>query len=170
MTPRPRYLSLQQRIGDPWLSYTLTASDQVHVSTHPDELVRVLNVTNALVPAVVALLGNSSVYTEAVASGQGQGGPFCSGREGLMGGMRHAFPHRHGMPEKVFASLEDWTSRMCDHTDFVVDPGSARSFQQLIAEGDMTFADFLSHEKSVFHSSRPRALTGTIEQRSGTHH
>jgi hypothetical protein len=40
-------------------------------------------------------------------------------------------------------------------------------FSDLLYDGGTTLEDFLLHDKTVQHSSRPRALLGTVEQRSG---
>lgn len=160
MTRRPRYVQQLHTCGPSWLSYTLTASDQCHVSMARDEVIRFSNLTNALVPVVIALCGNSSVFAGGVSD-------FCSAREGLMGRMREHHPWRHGMPMRPFDSLDHWCETICSHQVWV---GTAADrgvpFAVVLQEGQASFADFQSHEKSVFHSSRPRGLTCTLEQRS----
>lgn len=54
MSPRKRYTTLLQAIGDPWLLFTVTASDQVHVDVAEPELVRMINLGNLLSPVMVS--------------------------------------------------------------------------------------------------------------------
>ena len=44
LTPRKRYEAMNKVLGDPWLWFTVTASDQVHVDIAEPELLRVINV------------------------------------------------------------------------------------------------------------------------------
>ena len=90
MTPKPRYGMLHERIGPDWLSFTVTASDQVHVDVAEPEVVAMTNLGNILAPVVIALCGNSSMLA-------GQDAGCCSWREAGMGAI-DAARGRHGMP------------------------------------------------------------------------
>ena len=53
MAKRRRYNTLLRVIGDPWLLFTVTASDQVHIDVTEPELVRMINLGNLLSPLIV---------------------------------------------------------------------------------------------------------------------
>ena len=62
LSPKARYSVLKKVIGQDWLSFTVSASDQLHVDVSRDEITDVLNVSNMLSSVVIAMCGNSSVY------------------------------------------------------------------------------------------------------------
>ncbi len=123
LSPKARYSVLKKVIGQDWLSFTVSASDQLHVDVSRDEITDVLNVSNMLSSVVIAMCGNSSVYvvfyqdscrstnitTRTTNRYAGQQSAFSSSREGLMSSMP-----RHGMPSRPFTSVEDYIDRVCD--------------------------------------------------------
>jgi len=177
MTPKSRYDVLLQAIGDPWLWFTLTASDQVHASVRRHEVIPLTNVANLLAPVTVGLCANSPVYGD-VASG------FCSAREGRMGEI-HAAEHRHGMPAGPYLDVRDMVQRLSAQPfliEMLREPdGSWRHasygqpFTWWLAEHgkdpaatgrqDVQTA-FLWHEHYIWNSARPRNSHGTIELRA----
>jgi gamma-glutamylcysteine synthetase len=112
MTHKHRYKQLLSSMGSPWLWFTVTASDQLHVDIHQNELVAQTNICNLLTPTVVALCGNSSVH-----SGKYSG--FSSSREAAIGlgdlpGVGTTIQQRHGIPTRPFESAVAYTSHVAD--------------------------------------------------------
>ena len=99
MCEKARYGVLHERMGQDWLWFTLTASDQVHVDIGLDELAAVTNTTSLLTAATVGLCGNSSIYHD-------RSSGVCSAREHLMGKI-FSGDHRHGMPA---GPIDSWTN------------------------------------------------------------
>jgi len=145
LSPKARYSVLKKVIGQDWLSFTVSASDQLHVDVSRDEMVDVLNVSNMLSSVVIAMCGNSSVYA-------GQQSAFSSSREGLMSSMP-----RHGMPSKPFRSVEDYIDRVCD-LPFMMRPTNrgwvsvgGKTFREYASEHGADWASFLAHDHYVWH-------------------
>lgn len=167
MTGKHRYQVLLDVLGDVWLSFALTASDQVHASLSREEVVAATNLTNLLAPLTVALCANSSIT-------DGRPAGVCSAREAGMGVIgREAF--RHGMVEGPVAGLGAWVERTLDmahlmHRDGdVVRPASGTFRGWLDAntpDDPAALAAWLYHEHYVWNSARPRAAHGTIELRA----
>jgi gamma-glutamylcysteine synthetase len=168
MCPKPRYGVMLEAMGPPWLWFTLTASDQVHVDIGLSELADATNCTSLLTAATVSLCGNSGIYEDQIS-------PACSSREHLMGKI-HAGNHRHGMPAGPIADLEGLIDqlRVHEHLMYRLDgeprPSSGEFSEFLLTHGNVespeAFEAFLFHEHYVWNSSRPRSAQGTLELRS----
>lgn len=159
ITPKRRYAAFYRSVGRPWLPFTTTASDQVHVDVARDECVGVTNVMNLLSGAIIALTANSSVYA-------GQVGRFCSGREGLL----RALGDRHGMPPRPFADLEDYVWFICQQPCAVLRRGHGyapygRPLAAYVEARGPDLPAFLWHEHYLWYSARPRAQHATVEVR-----
>lgn len=167
MTPKQRYQSLYRAMGSEWLWYTVTASDQTQVAIRRSEAIQMLNFGNLMTPVIIALCGNSPVFSSKLS-------PFCSGREGHHELIR-ASEHRHGMPIRPFRDIYDFVERICQTTYLIhkesglVIPTSRPFYQHLLdcyeREQRADFASFLFHEHYMWNSSRIRAAYGTIEIR-----
>ncbi|HXF64218.1 MAG TPA: glutamate-cysteine ligase family protein [Caldilineaceae bacterium] len=162
MSPKQRYQSLYRAMGDEWLWYAVTASDQTQVDVGRDELVHMLNFGNLMAPVIIALCANSPVYGGALS-------PYCSGREGQMAAI-HASEHRHGMPARPYASIADYVATVSQSTYLIrrehgeVLP-SSHLFTEYLAEHGADFDAFLFHEHYIWNSARLRVAYGTIELR-----
>jgi gamma-glutamylcysteine synthetase len=162
MSPKQRYLSLYRAMGEAWLWYTVTASDQLQFAIGRDEALHMLNYGNLMAPIIIALCANSPVFG-------GKLSPYCSSREGVMAGIRAA-EHRHGMPPAPFASLYDFVRTLSQPTYLIrqaegeVVP-SSRPFAAYLAENGPDFQAFLYHEHYIWNSARLRAAYGTLEVR-----
>ncbi|MBW7882185.1 MAG: hypothetical protein H3C34_06050 [Caldilineaceae bacterium] len=162
MAPKRRYLSLYRAMGKPWLWYTVTAADQLHVSVGRGEMVEMLNFGNLMTPVIIALCANSPVYAAAES-------PFCSAREGVMAEIR-AGEHRHGMIVRPFVDMVDFVREMAQSTYLIVKEGgtiipSSRPFTTYLEEHGADFPAFLFHEHYIWNSARLRAAYGTLELR-----
>lgn len=164
MSPKKRYGILHDVIGDTWLSFTTTASDQVHVDIDRSELVTTLNLGNMLHPVVVALFANSPI-----AGGEDTG--FTSARDGFMGQI-HSASCRHGMTSSPLASVEDWIRMTAQHIFLVRKeegryiPENQGSFIEYMQQKGGTFDDFLMHDHYIWNTARARTAHGTIELRA----
>jgi glutamate--cysteine ligase len=159
ITPKGRYAVFYRSLGRPWLPFTTTASDQVHVDVGRDEVIGVVNVLNLLSGAIIALTANSSVYA-------GRVGRFCSGREGLLRGLGT----RHGMPPRPFADLEDYVRFVCQQPCHVLRRGRTyapygRPLAVYLQARGPDLDAFLWHEHYLWYSARPRAQHATVEVR-----
>jgi gamma-glutamylcysteine synthetase len=162
MSPKQRYQSLYRAMGQEWLWYSVTASDQVQVDITRHELVHMLNFGNLMAPVIIALCANSPVYA-------GQLSPYCSGREGQMAAI-HATEHRHGMPVRPYTSIEDYIATVSDSTFLILRENdivlpSSQLFTDYLAEHGPDFDAFLFHEHYIWNSARLRVAYGTIEIR-----
>jgi len=160
MTPKQRYRVLHRTIGRPYLHFTTTASDQVHVDITRAELVDAINVMNLLSGPIIALTANSSVYA-------GRPGRYISGREGLLARLGD---HRHGMTPRRFATLEEFLAFICGQTCYVLKRDRRyvqyrRPFTTYLAANGPDLAAYLLHEHYMWNSARPRIQHGTIEVR-----
>lgn len=170
MMKKPRYGALLEAIGRDWLSFSLTASDQVHIDIARSEIIDMTNLGNMLSPIIIALCANSPIYTS-LDSG------FCSGREHIMGGI-HAADGRHGMPNEPYTSVKDMITQLVAQPFLIQKKdGEAvpynKPFLEFIDEATaagMPTSDllgaFLYHEHYIWNSARPRAKQATIEFRS----
>ena len=173
LSPKQRYHALADIMGDDWIWYTVTASDQTHVDVSRDEAVSVLNFAILMAPVVVALCANSPVVAGALTGD-------CSGREGRMIGSPHG--ERHGMIARPYADLTDFVARLSrmpallyregerllpDGRPFVevlrADFGMAGSEGAALSPG--CFDAFLLHDHYIWHSARLRTAYGTVELR-----
>ena len=153
MTPKPRYGMLLDRIGADWLSFTVTASDQVHVDVAGPEVVAMTNLGNILAPVVIALCANSPLLG-------GEDAGCCSWREAGMGAI-DAARGRHGMPLRPIASLEEHVSRIVQlphllhKEDGVSMPaqGDFVDFLGTLDDSAAAYAAFLVQEHYVWHLS-----------------
>jgi gamma-glutamylcysteine synthetase len=162
MSPKQRYQSLYRAMGEEWLWYTVTASDQVQIDIGREEMVLMLNFGNLIAPVLIALCANSPVY-------EGEISPYCSGREGRMARI-HAGEHRHGMPARPYASIADYVRTVSQaqflilRDQYEVVP-SSQLFTQYLREHGPDFDAFLFHEHYIWNSARLRVAYGTIELR-----
>lgn len=162
MTSKRRYLALHRAIGRPWLYFTTTASDQVHVDVSRSELLDAINAMNLLAGVVIALTANSSVYTGRVG--------VSSGREALLARLGE---HRHGMTPRRFDRLEQFVTFVCEQTCYVLPKSGEfvryrRPFAAYLASGGSDpgmYEMYRWHEHYVWNSARPRAHHATIEIR-----
>jgi gamma-glutamylcysteine synthetase len=162
MTPKQRYQSLYRAMGEEWLWYTVTASDQTQLAIRRSEALALLNYGNLVAPVIIALCANSPVYGGGVS-------PYCSSREG-----RHlsiqAQEHRHGIPPRPFTDMVDYVATVSQATHLIrrqdnwVMPGS-QPFTTYLNEHGADFEAFLFHEHYLWNSARIRAAYGTIEIR-----
>lgn len=167
MTPKERYQVLLDVLGETWLWFTLTASDQCHVAVSRGEVIAITNLTNLLSPVSIALLAGSPVY-------DGRDSGFCSAREATMGAI-HAGTYRHGMPGGPAADAEAWVRRSFGleylmHKDAAgIHPVRKPFGPWLAASGldeDAGFAAWQYHDHYMWNSTRPRTVHGTVELRS----
>jgi gamma-glutamylcysteine synthetase len=166
--PKSRYRVLLETMGDSWLWFGLTASDQVHVDIGLDELAEATNCTSLLTAITVALCGNSGVVHD-------RDSGVCSGREYLMG---QIFPEacRHGMPTGPIGDLYGLMDQLLGQRQLMqkIDgqprPASGPFSDHLSKLGGPqahgAFEAFLFHEHYIWNSSRPRSAQGTLELRS----
>ncbi len=162
MAPKQRYQSLYRAMGASWLWYTVTASDQCHVSIGQPELIQMLNVGNMMASVLIALCGNSPIFG-------GRSSPFCSAREGRMSAIQ-ANEHRHGMPLRPYTSIADYIHVVAQSTYLIVKSGgeiipSRQPFSEYLREHGPDFDAFLYHEHYIWNSARLRSTYGTIEIR-----
>tara|TARA_B100000609_G_scaffold199573_1_gene204332 strand:+ start:14529 stop:15809 length:1281 start_codon:yes stop_codon:yes gene_type:complete len=163
MSGKKRYGLLLETIGEPWLWFATTASDQLHVSVVRDEVVSLLNIGNVLACVSIALCGNSSVY-----GGQHHG--FISSREGQMKTISSE-QYRHGMPARAIRDIEDWIALsaqqqfLMNKKDGVYEQAEG-TFASFIEENGVDFEAFLMHDHYLWNSARARTAHGTIELRS----
>ncbi|HMV68918.1 MAG TPA: glutamate-cysteine ligase family protein, partial [Myxococcota bacterium] len=167
MTPKRRYQVLLDTLGETWLWFTLTASDQCHVAVSRDEVLPITNLTNLLTPVSIALLAGSPVYG-------GADSGFCSAREATMGRI-HAGTFRHGMPGGPAADAEAWVRRSFGleylmHKDEAGIHPVGRPFGAWLdgagLDEDAAFAAWQYHDHYMWNSTRPRTAHGTVELRS----
>ncbi len=168
MTGKQRYGTLHEVIGDDWLSFALTASDQVHAAIGRDELVLQTTVGHMLTPALVALCANSPI-----ADGRDHG--VCSLREARMG-VIGAAQGRHGMPTGPDRDAADMIRRYVNQPWLIRYEGpTAHACSGHFADhlaglpdtaADAAWQDFLTHEHYIWNSARPRSNHGTIELRA----
>ena len=171
MTPKQRYGVLLDTIGETWLWFALTASDQCHARVARHEVVALTNLAHLLTPLTIALCANSPIT----------GGAPCgavSARELTMGRI-HSAQARHGMPFGPDADIDGLVARLVAQPFLVrvragrYEPMDGRFIDQLIdgiAAGQLdeesAFTDFLMHEHYIWNSARPRSAHGTLELRS----
>ncbi len=167
MTAKRRYKVLLDVLGDMWLSFAVTSSDQVHVSVSREEVVAATNLTNLLAPVSIALCANSSVVG-------GKPAGVCSAREAHMG-VIGAEANRHGMVEGPISDLAGWIERTLDMEhlmrreggQIVPSSGTFRAWLDANVTHDLAAYDAWDyHEHYVWNSARPRAAHGTVELRS----
>lgn len=163
MTPKPRYSVLHDVIGDGWLWFCLTASDQIHVDVTREEAIPAADLANLLAGVTIALCANSSVH--------GDTGPgWCSTREAGMGEIGGG-AFRHGMPDRAVGTFDAHVDRMValpflmEKRDGVPLPVGV-PFDAWMAEHGVDYDAFLLHEHYVWNSARPRSRQGTVELRA----
>jgi len=174
MTPKQRYSVLHEALGEPWLWFTVTASDQVHLAVDRADAVEATRVAHMLTPVLVALCANSPI------SGARDLG-VASSREARMGEI-HSDYGRHGLPAWPDRDWADITTRYsrqpwlvrARHGIYAPVKGSFDAWleRQPPPEdaGDTAlesiFDDFLMHEHYIWNSVRPRTAHGTVEVRA----
>ena len=170
-TAKQRYGVLHEAIGETWLWFALTASDQCHARVARDEVVPLTNLSHLMTPMLIALCANSPITGGAPVGAM-------SARELTMGRI-HAEEARHGMPFGPDADLVGLMGRLARLPflvrvrDGVYQPMKGRFIEQLldgVAAGaldeDRAFDDFLMHEHYIWNSARPRSTHGTLELRA----
>ena len=173
MTPKQRYGVLHEVIGEPWLWFTVTASDQVHLAVDRADALEATRVAHLLTPVLVAICGNSPIC-----SGRDLG--VTSAREARMGEIHSDFG-RHGIPLWPDASWADLVSRYARqpwlvrsrHGVYVPAEGAFNDWLERMPHPDdagdtvleTIFNEFLMHEHYIWNSARPRTAHGTIEVR-----
>ncbi len=173
LSPKQRYHALADIMGDDWIWYTVTASDQTHVDVSRDEAVSVLNFAILMAPVVVALCANSPVVAGALTGD-------CSGREGRM--ISALYGERHGMIARPYADVTDFVARLSRMPALLHREGErllpdGRPFAEVLrADFEMggngaetlspgCFDAFLLHDHYIWHSARLRTAYGTVELR-----
>ncbi|MCS6828285.1 MAG: glutamate-cysteine ligase family protein [Caldilinea sp.] len=162
LSPKQRYVSLYRAMADPWLWYTVTAADQLHVAIGREEMVRMLNYGNLITPVVIAFCANSPIYA-------GKESPYCSAREGVMASIR-ANEHRHGMLPRPMRDLPDFFETISQATYLIARAGgeivpSSIPFTEYLRKHGADYPAFLFHEHYIWNSARLRAAYGTLEMR-----
>lgn len=169
LTPKRRYATLLEAIGPQWLKFCVTAGDQLQVDMGQGDLVRHMNLINAVSGVIVAFTANSPIYA-------GRPGRFASGREGLTDDMVGE-PYRHGSSPRPYADLEEYVRFLAGLRCLCVpeDGGGYRvvgsSFAECVElepemrDPESAYQAFLFHEHYVWPSARPRARIGTLEVR-----
>ncbi len=163
LSPKPRYQTLLDTLGDGWLWFTVTASDQVHVDVCGPELVALTNLMNLLAAPLIALTANSPFL-----GGEATGA--ASTREVRMGQL-HPDTGRHGMPRGPVADVAGWVQHLGDQPVLVAGryeapvAGDGRAFALHAAEG-ADWDAFQLHEHYVWNTARPRGAHATIELRA----
>ncbi len=176
LSPKQRYGALADIMGDDWIWYTVTASDQLHVDVSRGEAVATLNFANLMAPVVVALCANSPVAGGALTGS-------CSSREARMVDAAHG--HRHGMIARPYADFTDFAARLSGMRSLLRREGArllpdGRVFSEVLREEyglaasgtgqrpaatDDCFSAFLLHDHYIWHSARLRTAYGTVELR-----
>jgi gamma-glutamylcysteine synthetase len=165
MTPKPRYGVLGDAIGDAWLTFSATASDQTHVDVAGPEIVPMSNLCNLLSPVIIALCASSGVVG-------GEDAGACSWREVSMGRIQPEHG-RHGMPIVPAETLAHHMEMLCalphlmDRKDGIAVLGDGRPFSAFMKgmDDDEAWRAFMVHDHYVWHSARPRSRQGTVEIR-----
>ncbi|MGI8909002.1 MAG: glutamate-cysteine ligase family protein [Rubrobacteraceae bacterium] len=169
LTPKRRYAALLEAIGPQWLKFCVTAGDQLQVDMGQGDLVRHMNLINAVSGIIVAFTANSSVYG-------GRPGRFASGREGLTDNMVGE-PHRHGSSPRPYGNLEEYVRFLAGLRCLCLPDGRGgyrvvgTSFadhlrqEPSMREPEAAHEAFLFHEHYIWPSARPRARIGTLEVR-----
>ncbi|MDE0182635.1 MAG: glutamate-cysteine ligase family protein [Caldilineaceae bacterium] len=169
LSPKQRYAALADIMGDDWVWYTVTASDQLHVDVARGEAVAVLNFAHLMAPVVVALCANSPVVAGALTGS-------CSSREARMVDAVHG--QRHGMIARPYVDFTDFVARLSGMRSLLRREGvrllpDGRLFDEVLradfGAGDTLapgcFEAFLLHDHYVWHSARLRTAYGTVELR-----
>ena len=186
-----RYLAMFDVLGQEyWPWFAVTASDQVHIDSHRDELVVALNAANAIAPIVSAVCGNSPVS----AGRRAPHGGFAGRDAALLGLQRYGLPEHLGFEAEhqwPLSSVEDWVQSAANlpyllrpsekqggksksveleppprsppcrpFSDFVVGDGA-----MMMETDEDLWQEFKSHERYVWHAARPRWEQATIEYR-----
>ncbi len=174
MTPKQRYDVIHDALGPPWLWFTVTASDQVHLAVDRADALEASRVCHLLTPVLVAICANSSIGGAADLG-------VASGREARMGEIHSEFG-RHGLPTWPDGTWADLVARYARQLWLVrtrngVYSKASGSFDDFLESlplpqdagptaMDAVFEDFLMHEHYIWNSARPRSAHGTIEVRA----
>jgi len=168
LTDRQRYRVLLDRLGPPWLWFSVTASEQLHYAANRSEAVRLNNLANLLAPVVIALCGHSPIHS-------GIAGEACCSRE-LGMGLIDPGHNRHGMTGKPAENLDTYVREMAElpyffeRIDGIPHARQDTFVQWLDAHGDddpeFVWAAFLLHDHYNWNSARLRSAHGTVELRA----
>ncbi len=140
----------------------LTASSQVSIEISADEIVRAVNVCNALSGVSIALTANSPVWHN-----------NASGKKALREEVWGYFaPKRSGIPPTPFSSIEEYieySSRFQVYLEkkggTYVAPSPNTDFFKLMERRRDFLPHWYVHEATVWWNARPRASYGVIEIR-----
>lgn len=162
MTRKHRYEVIYEALGEPWLWFTLTASDQVQIDISRPELAQMINFGNLMAPVIIALCANSPVWA-------GQASPYISAREGQLGQIQ-ATEYRHGMIERPFRDVADFIETMSHEICLVLRDNVHYSvynqpFLTYLAVHGPDFPAYLLHEHYIWNSARARTNHATLELR-----
>lgn len=163
--PKGRYIPLEKALTKRVRVTGLTASTQVSIEVSMAEMIRAVNVCNALSGISIALTANSSIW-------QGKDSGVLAVRESVWDSFA---PERVGVPKRKFSDIEDYLEHLCGFRALILKDEDG----YFIPSPDTTFADidagldgdFLNawkyHEGTVWYNARLRAPFGTIEIRPG---
>lgn len=173
-TPKQRYSVLHDVLGDDWLWFAVTASDQTHLAVDRGDALAATRVAHLLTPVLVALCANSPIA-------QGHDMGVVTTREARMG-MIHADHGRHGLPIAADTSWADLVARYSQQPwlvreRFGIYDAASGTFDDYLARlpspdtvgqtvFDDVFRDFVMHEHYIWNSARPRNAHGTVEVRA----
>lgn len=162
LTPKQRYLLLDEVMEGAWRWFTLTASDQVQIDISRAELVQLLNFGNLMAPVIIALCANSPVWG-------GQVSQYASAREGHIG-QSYAGKYRYGMLERPYADVADFIGTLAEETCLILRHNNTyypynRPFSTYLADHGPDFAAYLTHEHYTWNSARARTNHATLELR-----
>ncbi|MEZ4634661.1 MAG: glutamate-cysteine ligase family protein [Caldilineaceae bacterium] len=163
MSPKQRYRAMFDSMGEDWLWYTTTASDQLHVDVARPEMTQMLNLSLLMTPVVLALCGNSPLAG-------GRIGAFCATREGIVT-QRSRYADRHGMITHAYADPLDLVTRLSRLPYLLRRQGThllpdGRPFEDVLATEGADFDAFLLHDHYIWHSARLRVAHATLELRA----
>ncbi len=160
MVSKQRYQLLHRILGERWLLFTMTASDQVHVNLCRDEVLNMINYGNLIAPVLVSLCGNSSVI--------GGKESAISSREKLMS--EQFRDESFGMIPTPFFDLTEFIKRLMSKRCLILRDSRSyfevdRPFQDIVNQAPDPFEAFLVHDHYLWNHARARAHHGTLEIR-----
>jgi hypothetical protein len=170
ITKRPMYTAMHEAAGIPWLTFAITAADQLRVGVARDELPLLLNLGAFYAPMVTAFCANSPIF-------KGADGYHCSGRDQLMSTIAGGHP-RYGLHGSPYASIHDMIVRfarmpfLLQLEDAAYTPYSGSFLdhaEAAQAAGTATSAlveAYLFHESLIWPSARAHVEDGTLSMRA----
>ena len=174
LTRRPLYEAALEALGKPWLTLTLTASDQLRVPARRGELLDLVNLGGLMAPAVIALCGDSPIYNMVDSY-------YSSGRDQMMR-IIHEEHERFGFPTTPCASLEDRVERvgrmprlvtLDDEGAYAPHAPAGQSFLDFVeaapdvqASPNNLIGAWLLHEGMTWPAARADPLDAVVELRA----